>query len=349
MASALPNAPLARSQSARAGFSPTATTTSPDSSSPRARLTTGNSAGATQRSETPDAAAAIPRIIARTSDPCRRAAVAASAVGGAVGSKGPVPSTRRRKRPAGMEPSRSGAAHACRVVVSTPPRLPRPKPRLRASFFELMNAAQFGKENHPEYGDGHRADAAEQHRRNRADECSDQARLERAQLVRGSGEQRMHGAHAAAHRIRRPDLDERGPDDHADHVRRAENGEGDEREREAGGEAEHDRGRPEEHDGTKEGGPDSPPQRIAGEEDRRRQGADGRGRAHESEPARTRVENVARVDGQERGGAAEQHREQVERHRAEQHPPAPDEGDSREDALERQGLDRAWSPAAPDD
>src|SRR5437879_13453202 len=72
MASALPNAPLARSQSARAGFSPTATTTSPDSSSARARLTTGNSAGATQRSERErtesprlDADAAIPRIIAR--------------------------------------------------------------------------------------------------------------------------------------------------------------------------------------------------------------------------------------------------------------------------------------------
>ena len=39
---------------------------------------------------------------------------------GRKGSKGPVPSARRRTTRARMEPSRRGAAHACRVVVSTP-------------------------------------------------------------------------------------------------------------------------------------------------------------------------------------------------------------------------------------
>src|SRR6266581_4099007 len=36
------------------------------------------------------------------------------------GSKGPVPEERRRKPRARMEPSRRGAAQACRVVISTP-------------------------------------------------------------------------------------------------------------------------------------------------------------------------------------------------------------------------------------
>ena len=40
---------------------------------------------------------------------------------GREGSKGPVPSKRRRAESARMEPSHRGAAHACRVVVSTPP------------------------------------------------------------------------------------------------------------------------------------------------------------------------------------------------------------------------------------
>jgi len=71
----------------------------------------------------------------------------------------------------------------------------RPTPRLRASFFKTRwNAAQFGKENHPEDGDGDGADAAEQHRRNCAEGARPPGRLEGAQLVRGSGEQRVHGA-----------------------------------------------------------------------------------------------------------------------------------------------------------
>jgi len=98
--------------------------------------------------------------------------------------------------------------------------------------------------------------AAEQHRRNCAEERGHQARSKAPSWFEVPVNSECTALTRAAHRVRRPDLDERGPDDHADHVRRAENGEGDEREREAGGEAEHDRGRPEDHDGTKEGGPD---------------------------------------------------------------------------------------------
>ncbi len=62
--------------------------------------------------------------------------------------------------------------------------------------------------------------------------------------------------------------------------------------------------------------------------------------AQEPEPAGPACEDVARVDGQQRGGPAEQHGEQVERHRAEEHRPAPDEGDAREHRLEGDGLAR---------
>jgi len=40
------------------------------------------------------------------------------------GSKGPVPSNRRRTPRALVEPGRNGAAHACRVVPRSLPRVP---------------------------------------------------------------------------------------------------------------------------------------------------------------------------------------------------------------------------------
>src|SRR5262245_60126234 len=46
--------------------------------------------------------------------------------GARPGSRGPVPEDRQRKSCAQMEPSRSGVANACRVVVSTPATLPGP-------------------------------------------------------------------------------------------------------------------------------------------------------------------------------------------------------------------------------
>src|SRR5215813_12284836 len=81
--------------------------------------------------------------------------------------------------------------------------------------------------------------------------------------------------------------------------------------------------------------PDAPSQGVAGEKDRRRQRSGGGRRAQEPEAAGPCVEDVAGVDGQEGRGAAEQHREQVERHRAEQHALSQDEGNPRENALER--------------
>ena len=69
---------------------------------------------------------------------------------------------------------------------------------------------------------------------------------------------------------------------------------------------------------------------IAGQEDDVTSAPTAGAERRSPSPRGPGAQDVAGVDGQERGGAAQQHREQVERHRAEQHGPAPDEGDARE-------------------
>ena len=64
-------------------------------------------------------------------------------------------------------------------------------------------------------------DAAEHHARHRAEQFRRHARLERADFVRRSDEDRVHPRHAPEHVHRRPVLDERGADEDAHHVRRA--------------------------------------------------------------------------------------------------------------------------------
>src|SRR5256885_11629488 len=58
-----------------------------------------------------------------------------------------------------------------------------------------------------------RAHAADEHRRYRAEQRRQQPGLELTELVRGAGEQRVHGAHAAPHRVRRAELHERVAED----------------------------------------------------------------------------------------------------------------------------------------
>ncbi len=67
--------------------------------------------------------------------------------GGSQWSKGPVPSMRQRTSRAGMEPSRFGAANACRVVVSTPanPRAARTAADRRCErMLTGLQAGQYG-------------------------------------------------------------------------------------------------------------------------------------------------------------------------------------------------------------
>ena len=69
-----------------------------------------------------------------------------------------------------------------------------------------------------------RADAADHHRRNGAEPCRHQAGAEIAELVRRDHEQRVHGAHPAAHVVGGLELDQRHADDDADHVGGAQHG-----------------------------------------------------------------------------------------------------------------------------
>ena len=108
--------------------------------------------------------------------------------------------------------------------------------------------------------------------------------------------------------------------------------------RDVGREREDD-GRDAEHgDGGEHLAPDIAAQRAAREHDRHGERADRRGRAQQAEAPGTGMQDVAGEDRQQRRGAAEQHREQIERDRAEHHRPAADEGDAGKDRGERHRL-----------
>ena len=70
------------------------------------------------------------------------------------------------------------------------------------------------------------------------------------------------------------------------------------------------------------------------------QRADGRRGAQQAEPLRADVEDLVGEDRQQRGGAAEQHREQIERDDAEHDRIAPDVGNAGEERREADGRAR---------
>jgi hypothetical protein len=72
------------------------------------------------------------------------------------------------------------------------------------------------------------------------------------------------------------------------------------------------------------------------------------GAARSAEPPRPDLQDVARIDRQQRGRAAEQHGEQVERQRAEDRRLAPDERDAREHRTQRDRLARGRRAAQRD-
>ena len=71
-------------------------------------------------------------------------------------------------------------------------------------FLERAQPTELGEEDHPQRGHGDRSDPADQHGRHGTEERGGQARLEGAELVRGAGEQRVHGAHKGPDARRRP-------------------------------------------------------------------------------------------------------------------------------------------------
>ena len=98
-----------------------------------------------------------------------------------------------------------------------------------------------------------------------------------------------------------------------------------------GGDAEDHGGEAEHEDAPEQHRPGVALDRTARQRHGHCERAAGRCRPQQSEPPGARVEDVASVDRQQRGGAAEQHREEVQRQQAQEQPLAKDEGHPREE------------------
>src|SRR5262249_14961767 len=86
-----------------------------------------------------------------------------------------------------------------RIPVST--RASGVRSERSSSRIGEVEATELGETYHPERGHDDRAHAADQHRRDGPEQRPQQPRLELAELIRRAGEQRVHGAHAAAHAV----------------------------------------------------------------------------------------------------------------------------------------------------
>src|SRR5262249_56277335 len=76
-------------------------------------------------------------------------------------------------------------------------------------------------------------------------------------------------------------------------------------------------------------------ERVARERDRRHEGADRRRGTEQSEPPRSRSEDVARIEREQAGDAAQEHGEQIEREHAQDQTVLANEEHAREEGLVR--------------
>lgn len=97
--------------------------------------------------------------------------------------------------------------------------------------FQGVGIEQLREEAHPEAGHHDGADAAQQHGRDGSEEGGSGSGLEFAELVGGADEKRVDRGHPSPHLVRGPELNERRPDHHADHVGRSQHQEGSQRQR----------------------------------------------------------------------------------------------------------------------
>ena len=176
-----------------------------------------------------------------------------------------------------------------------------------------------GNRSRPEEGDADRADAAGDDRGDRADQRGEEAALRLAQLVRGGDEQGRDRADPAAHVVGRVELDQRLADIDREHVGGAEHGQA---ERATAASSATGR-RP------IVAAPNRPTasEHLDADIVLQRPEREDRARSASRRPPARRANGRARsaptwrmsraIDRQHRGRAAEQHREQVERDRAE--------------------------------
>ncbi len=188
--------------------------------------------------------------------------------------------------------------------------------------------------------------AADDHRRDDADQRGDRAGAELAKLVGGADEDHVDGVDAAAHRIGRPQLDQRLADIDADHVGGAGERQRGDRQPDDGREAEDEGEDAEESDAGEHDQPGMVAHRADGEKERHDERADaGRG-AQEAEPPRPDDEDVAGVGRQQRRRTAEQNGEEIERDRAEDDLLVPDIAEAGDDGATRSPAPERSSAAA---
>ena len=204
--------------------------------------------------------------------------------------------------------------------------------------FKAVDVAERRKGAHPEQHHQQDADAADEDRGNGAEPCRHQAGAEIAELIGGAGEQRVDGVDAAAHLVRRLELDQRHPDHHAHRVGR----------RRGSPAPPIDSANDVDSANTMVASPKQatltnmmrPICRVSGQRVSTIMisSAPTAGAARSKpRPLRADVEDLVGEDRQQRRRAAEQHREQVERDDAEHDRVASDIGDAGE---ERRQADR---------
>ena len=181
---------------------------------------------------------------------------------------------------------------------------------------ETVHPRQHREQQRPQAGDGERGGAAQQDRTHQAEPAGGDARFEFAQLVGGADEHGIDRADAPADVVRRFVLHQKVADVDAHHVARAEEEQGAQGHREAAGEAHRQRGQAEHGDTAEHPQADAARNREEGQRDRAQGRPQSRGAAQPAEGGRAGMQHVVGIGGQQRGGAAEQHREQVERDRA---------------------------------
>jgi hypothetical protein len=131
-------------------------------------------------------------------------------------------------------------------------------------------------------------------------------------------------------------------------VRGAHDGQRENREPERTRDREHDDRQAEHDDRLKHPQPGLAVDRAASEHGRHQQRADRGRAAQHAQPPRSGLEDVAREDRQQRGRAAEQHGEEIERNRAQDRRMRADERDAREQRAQRRRLQRDGRTVQPD-
>ena len=156
---------------------------------------------------------------------------------------------------------------------------------------------------------------------------------ELAELVGCADEDLVHRVDAATHRIGRPELDQGLAHIDAHHVGGAHHDQRARRRARRSSTGRRQRCQAKDADADEHDDAGMVADRMGGEVDGDGDRADGRTGAEQAKPPRSDFQDVARIDREQRGRAAEQHREEIERDRAEHDLLVPDVAEAGDDRL----------------